>query len=88
MPAGGPRHEVGNVLRRNQVEKLGRTGQADFIDIQQQLAGQAQTFIDIITLVQMRIVDQPLPAHRGARLFKIHPHDDDEIVRQFVGQWL
>ena len=36
----------------------------------------------------MRIVDQPLPANRGARLFKIDAHDDFHFVGEFLLQFV
>src|SRR5207245_190561 len=35
---------------------------------------------------EMRIVDETLPAHRGARLLEIDAHHDTEIARVLVGQ--
>jgi cobaltochelatase CobN len=42
-----------------------------------------QSPIDVVAAVQVRIEDQPLPAHRGARLFKIGAHDYLKAV--FIG---
>ncbi len=83
---GTPRDEIGDVLRRNHVEEFAARRHAQTIDVDQHLAGNAQPFIDAETLVQIRIVDQPLPAHRGARFFEIHPHDDFQLARMLFAQ--
>jgi hypothetical protein len=33
----------------------------------------------------VRVVDVALPAHGGARLFKVHAHHDEQIVLQRIG---
>jgi hypothetical protein len=62
----------GEITSRNSLP----AGTPGTVDLDQQLAGDAQAFVDAETLVQVRVVDQAFPAHRGARFFKIHTHDD------------
>ena len=38
-----------------------------------------QAFLDLERVVQVGVVDKPLPAHRGARFLEVHPHDDEEV---------
>jgi len=45
-----------------------------------------QPFVDAEGVVQVRVVDQSLPAHGGARLLEIHPHHDEQAVGHPVGQ--
>jgi len=33
------------------------------------------------------VIDKPLPAHGGARLFKVHAHNYLEVLLQRVSQW-
>ena len=73
---GAPGNEVANVLRRNHVQKLTAGGQTQPVDIDQQLARNAQAFVNAVALVQVGVVDQSFPAHGGTRLFKIHAHHD------------
>ena len=77
---GSPRNQVGNVLRRDHVEKLGARRHAHRVDVQQQPARHPQPLVDVETAIELRIVDQPLPAHRRARLLEIHPHHDFQPV--------
>ena len=77
---GSPRNQVGNVLRRDHVEKLGARRHAHRVDVQQQPARHPQPLVDVETAIELRIVDQPLPAHRRARLLEIHPHHDFQTV--------
>ena len=44
----------------------------------QQPARHPQALVDVETAVQVGIVDQSLPADRGARLLEVHAHDDLE----------
>ena len=44
------------------------------------MARQPQPVVDLVGLVQMRVVDQPLPSHRGARLLEVDAHRDAEPV--------
>ncbi len=69
-----PADQVGDVLRADHVEVFGAGGHAHFADGQQQLARGAQAVVDLEAAVHVRVVDQTLPAHRGARLFEVHPH--------------
>src|SRR5690606_9894395 len=66
-----PADEVGDVLRADDVEEFGAGRQAEFVDVQQQFARDAQAVVDAEAAVEVRIVDQALPADRGARLFEI-----------------
>ena len=35
----------------------------------------------------MRIVDEPLPSNRGAGLFKVGAHDDEQPIAQRIRHW-
>ena len=71
----GPGDELGEVLRHDRIERLGARRQPELGDVQQQFARQQNALLDVKRVVQVRIVDQSLPAHRGARLLEIHAHD-------------
>lgn len=43
------------------------------------MAREAQAVVDFVGAVEMRIVDEALPADGGARLFKVDAHDDAQI---------
>ena len=85
---GAPADEVANVLGRDHVQELAAGGHALAVDLDQQLACDAQTFVDAVALVQVRIVDQALPAHGGAGLFEVHTHHDFQCVSVFFSQRL
>ena len=55
--------------------------QAHVVDVEQQLARQAQALVDVEALVEVGIVDEPLPADRRARLLEVAAHHDDQVVR-------
>ena len=71
-----PANQVSDVLRRNQIKKLGGCRDAQTVDIQQQFTGDIQPLVDLITVIQIRIINQSLPTYGGTWLFKINPHDD------------
>uniref|UniRef100_A0A914XQ04 Uncharacterized protein n=1 Tax=Panagrolaimus superbus TaxID=310955 RepID=A0A914XQ04_9BILA len=83
-----PCHQVGDVLRRDHIEELDTGRQAELVDVAQQAAGDAQALVDPEAAVQVRIIDQALPAHRGARLLEVHAHDDFQFAGQRIAQRL
>ena len=74
-----PGDEVDDVLGRHDVEELAGRGQAQCVDLQQQTTRQAQPLVDAEAVVETGIVDQALPAHRGAGFFEVDPHQDLEV---------
>ena len=66
----------GEIVSRNSVP----AGTPMFARSSKQPAGDAQAVVDVEGIVQIRIVDQALPADRGAGFFKIDPHDDEHVV--------
>ena len=66
-----PRRQVGDVLRDLRVEELRAGRQPEVVDVEQQLARQPQPLVDVIALVEIGIVDEPLPSDRGARLLEV-----------------
>lgn len=82
---GRPAHQVCGVLRGHRIQHLGGTGQAQLVDLQQDGAGQLQAGGNVAGAIQVGIVDQPLPAHGGARLLKIGAHHDHQVLAGSVG---
>ena len=74
-----PGDQVREVLRRDHVEVFGAGRQVELVDLEQDAAREAQAFVDAVAVVEMRIVDEPLPADGRARLLEIDAHHDDEI---------
>ncbi len=81
---GAPADQAGDVLRRNHVEKFGAGGHAHLGEVEQQMARQAQAVVDLVGAVEMRIVDEALPADGGARLLKVDAHDDAQVGGELV----
>src|SRR5690606_12299267 len=77
-----PGDEVGQVLRRRRVEQLAARGHAEPRDVDQQRARDAQALVDAAALVEVGVVDQALPADRGARLLEVDAHHDVERVAE------
>ena len=72
----------GVVMSRNSV--AGR--QAEIVDGRKHVARQPQALVDVEAAVEIGIVDQALPADRGARLLEIDPHHDLEPVGEPFAQ--
>ena len=79
-----PTQQVGHVLRSDRVEHLARARHAELVDVQQDLAREFQAGRDVARAVEVRVVDEPLPADRGARLLEIRPHHHHEMVARRV----
>ena len=65
---------------RGHVEELAAGRQAERVDVEQQAAREPQAVVDAEAAVEVGVVDQPLPAHGGARLFEVDAHHDLEVV--------
>lgn len=83
---GAPRDEVGVILRRNHVEKLGGGWHTEVVQIEQQAAGLAQAEVDVETAVEVGVVDEAFPADGGARFFEINSHNDEQLALVFFTQ--
>lgn len=59
---GAPRGEVGDELRRDRVKELRADGNAEVGQVAQELPGGPQALVDLEGAVDVRIVDQALPA--------------------------
>ena len=58
---GAPRDEVGEVLRGYCVKELAAAREAELVDVQEDLAGDADALLDVVRPVEVWVVDQPLP---------------------------
>ena len=85
---GTQRDQVGQVLRGNGVEHLTGDGQAGVGQVDVQLAGHAETLVNVVGLVDIRVVDQALPADGGAGLLEVGAHDDAQVLGQLGGELL
>lgn len=85
-PHGADTDQVGRVLWGNGVEHLTCNREPHVCDINQQLSRQLDTLIDVVRVVNVRVVDQAFPAHGGPGLLEVGPHDDTQIVAELLGQ--
>jgi hypothetical protein len=76
---GAPAHEISNVLRRDHIQIFDASRHSHFIQLDKQLASGSESFVDSKAAVEVRIIDQPLPADRRAGLLEVDPHDDQQI---------
>lgn len=80
-----PTDQIGRVLRTDRIQELAPGRQAHRRNLQQQTPRQPQALVDLETAVQLRVVDEPLPADGRAGFLKVDAHEDVEVVRGFVG---
>lgn len=93
---GTPGDEIGDVLGGDGIEQLGADGDATVGELAEQVAGDTDTLVDLEGAVDVRVVDQTLPANSRAGLFaaersvnfemrrrrdsQVSTHDDEEAV--------
>lgn len=56
---GAPGDEVGEVLRGDRIERFGAAGQAELVEIDEELARDAQALLYVKGVVEVRVVDEP-----------------------------
>src|SRR5947208_2320102 len=83
---GRPGDEVGDVLRDDGIEKFRARRQAHAGDVEEQTPSDFQTGLDVLRIVQVRVVDETLPAYGGARFFKINAHHDFQVAGKFLAE--
>ena len=83
-PNGAPDYQVRVELRRDRVEKFARRGETQGENIEEKISRRTQAVVDRKATVEIRVVDQSLPAHRCAWLFEIDAHHDAEIVGELA----
>src|SRR2546427_553614 len=80
-----PGDEVRGELRRNRIEELRARGKAELDQVEQQPAREAEALVDGEGAVEVRIVDESLPADRRARLLEVDAHHETEVAAELVG---
>lgn len=87
--ADGPeRDEVGQELRGDGVEHLRGNGHAHGREVDEELPAHAEALVDLERLVDVRVVDEALPADCRPGLLEVGAHDDEQVVAELVGQRL
>ena len=76
-----PADQVADVLWADHVEELAARRHTQPVDVDEQLACDAQPFVDAVAFVEVGIVDQAFPTDGGAGFFEIDPHHDLQRVR-------
>jgi cobaltochelatase CobN len=82
----GPRHQIGDVLRHDRIEKLRGRRQTHADNFEQEFSRDLQARFDVFRTVKVRVIDQTFPADGRARYLKINAHDDFHLARKFLPQ--
>ncbi len=83
---GRPGDQLRQILRHDRVEGFGGRRQPAIRKLDQKTARQPDALLDVEGVVHVRIVDQALPADRGARLFEVDAHDQHHGGAHALGQ--
>src|SRR5439155_13353461 len=67
-------------------EHLGARRESERREVEEQLARESQALLHIEAAVEMRVIDQTLPADGRARLFEVRAHDDCDAVVELGAQ--
>lgn len=79
---------VRKVLRRYGIQHFRSDRESHSSKIKEELAGYSQALVDLEGLVNVRIVDQTLPADSRAWLLEVGAHDNDEVIGELLGEGL
>ena len=74
-----PGDQIRIELRHDRIQKLAASRKTQIRHIEQETTRPAEAFADREAAVESGIVDQALPANRGARLFEVDAHHDQQI---------
>ncbi len=77
---GTPCDEVADVLRGDDIQELGGGGHAHLSQTQQQTTCHAETRVDVEAVIHEWVIDETLPTNRCAWFFKVHTHDDEQVI--------
>ncbi|MFW0768964.1 hypothetical protein ACLRGH_02915 [Arthrobacter koreensis] len=77
---GTPADQVRDVLRADGLKELGGNGQPQLAGSNQEPPGGVQAGLDVMAAVQVRVIDQALPAHRCARLLEVGPQHNEQVL--------
>lgn len=78
--------QISGVLRGDGVQHLARNRDTQVSDVAQQLAGNADSLVDVVRVIDVRVVDQSLPANSGTGLLEVSPHHNAELITELSGQ--
>lgn len=85
---GAEGDEIREKLRGDGVEHLRGNGHARGCEVNVELAGDAEALVDLVALIDIRVVDQTLPADCSPGLLEVGAHNDEDVVLELVGERL
>lgn len=80
--------QISHILRGDGVEHLRSNRHARAGEIDVELAGDAETLVDVEGLVNVGVVDQTLPSNGGTGLLEVGAHNNAEVVGESLGDSL
>lgn len=84
---GSHRNQIREELRTDGIQHLASNRHALRSQVQKQLPAHSQPLVDLVAFVDVRIVDQALPANSRAWLLEVGAHNDAEVIFELVGQF-
>lgn len=55
-------------------------------EVTKQLSADPQSFVDLVSFVNVGVIDEALPADRGPGLLKVGAHDNEQVASEVVCQ--
>lgn len=83
---GADGEQISQELGGDGIQHLAGNGHALIGQVDEQLAGDPETLVDLERVVDIRVVDEALPADCGTWFFKVGSHHDHELVLVFFLQ--
>mmetsp|Transcript_8238 Transcript_8238/g.16424 ORF Transcript_8238/g.16424 Transcript_8238/m.16424 type:complete len:372 (-) Transcript_8238:761-1876(-) len=83
---GTPRNKVREELGGDSVQELNTAGESELVDLEEELAANAETLVDLEGSIKIRVVDETLPADGGAGLLEVHAHDHKNLILKLSGK--
>lgn len=82
------RDTVGKELRGDGIEHFGSNWHSSAGEVNKELSRNPETLVNLERVVDIRIVDQTLPANSCPGLLKVGTHNNAEVVRELVRELL
>ena len=73
-------------MGHDRIKEFGGSRQAHLGDGEQKASSLFEPGLDVVSAIEVRVVDQPLPADCRARFLEIDPHQNAEPVLEFLAQ--
>ena len=75
-----PGDKISSVLRGDGIKEFAAGRETHLGDFEEEASSNAKALVDLETVVEVRIIDEALPADGGAGLLEVDAHDYMEVI--------